>query len=275
MHNFLAHLARVRRSRRDLAVAAFLFGVITLARVVIPGSVTGVAFLYVVPVALLAVNLGLRGGVVAAGVATGCASLWLWFHDDVQGLVGAPLRLIVFGWVAALVGILSEQVRDRELLVSQLRHVASHDQLTGLPNRRAWDERFAHELQRATRSGEPLTVVAIDLDHLKQVNDTDGHAAGDGFIAESAAAWRRALRTTDFVARLGGDEFSAVLPNCTEAYASKVAERASQTSSRDHRFSVGIARWDGEESGPQLLARADQALYDAKRAAGAVPAASS
>jgi diguanylate cyclase (GGDEF)-like protein len=142
------------------------------------------------------------------------------------------------------------------------------DQLTGLANRRAWDERFVHELRKAARSGTPLSVAVIDLDGLKRVNDTCGHGEGDRLIERCASAWRHAVRETDFVARLGGDEFFVLLPDCPEPEAMEVGRRMLHAVPSDQRFSLGVARWDGVESGDALIARADRAMYDAKAAGG-------
>ena len=125
------------------------------------------------------------------------------------------------------------------------------------------------ETRRAARSNEPLLVAMIDLDNLKTLNDTKGHAAGDLLLRESAASWSQAVRDTDFVARLGGDEFAVLLPNCTEADADAVIDRMRQAMPGGHRFSVGIARWDGEETILSFISRADAALYRDKAAARA------
>jgi len=142
--------------------------------------------------------------------------------------------------------------------------MATEDTLTGIPNRRAWDERLTVEARRAIRSGEPLLVAMVDLDGLKWVNDTQGHAADDRLLRASAAGWSGAIRDTDFVARLGGDEFAVLLPNCTDVDAEVVIERMQRAMTEGQRFSVGVASWDGAEPLPSLIARADQALYEDK-----------
>jgi len=158
----------------------------------------------------------------------------------------------------------ARDITERKRLEHNLQTLATTDKLTGLPNRRAWEERVTVEARRAARSGEPLLVAMVDLDDLKSVNDNAGHAAGDRLLRASAAAWCEALRKTDFIARLGGDEFGVLLPNCIEAEAEVVIERMRQAMPTGHRFSVGVARWDGEEPLLNLLKRADQALYEAK-----------
>ena len=153
--------------------------------------------------------------------------------------------------------------REKESLVHRLTR---EDPLTGVANRRAWDERFAHEVQRANRSGEPFYVAMIDLDNLKVVNDTEGHEAGDRLLTEATTAWQQTIRQTDFLARLGGDEFGVLLPNCDEEAGQQVVQRMLDAMPVGRGFSAGIARWDGHEATRDLVRRADEALYAAKDA---------
>jgi hypothetical protein len=110
---------------------------------------------------------------------------------------------------AVVVRLLSERI-DR--LVAELRHAASTDPLTGLLNRRAFAERGRRELARARRTGEPFAVLLIDVDRFKQINDRDGHAAGDAALVHLARELTGALREIDSLARIGGDEFAVLLP---------------------------------------------------------------
>lgn len=160
----------------------------------------------------------------------------------------------------------SELVRQRERLEVRLARLARTDALTRLPNRRAWDEDLARELARAQRSGEPVCAVLLDLDHFKAYNDNHGHQAGDEHLRATAALWRGSLRATDLIARYGGEEFAVLLPGTTTPRASRVVEALRRSVPRGETVSAGIAEWDRSESGPQLVARADQALYEAKRA---------
>jgi diguanylate cyclase (GGDEF)-like protein len=139
--------------------------------------------------------------------------------------------------------------------------LAETDSLTGLPNRRAWDEVLAS----ATTSGiRQLCVAVIDIDHFKTYNDSEGHQAGDKLLQDAAAAWRQALRGGDIVARYGGDEFAVMMPECDIAKAKGVAERLCKALPGGRTTSVGVAQWDGLEDAESLVARADQALYEAK-----------
>ncbi|MDX6373978.1 MAG: hypothetical protein QOD98_2966, partial [Nocardioidaceae bacterium] len=150
------------------------------------------------------------------------------------------------------------------LLVDQARR----DPLTGLVNRRGWEETLQAEMSRAKRSRAPLSMLMLDLDGLKAFNDTHGHQAGDALIAAAARAWESRLRPTDVLARFGGDEFAALLPGCDETTALRVAEALLQGLPPGASCTAGIAEWDGTETGAALVSRADAALYDGKRAGG-------
>src|ERR1700735_1445556 len=101
-----------------------------------------------------------------------------------------------------------------ETLTAEVYKLAALDQLTGLYNRRSGEQRLAEEISRAQRHGRPLTVLLMDLDGLKSVNDKHGHAAGDTVIKSFADRLQRAIRGSDLAVRLGGDEFMAILPEC-------------------------------------------------------------
>ena len=149
--------------------------------------------------------------------------------------------------------------------------LATTDPLTGLYNRRQVDERLEAEVTRSRRHGQPLTVVAMDLDDFKRVNDQHGHAAGDIVLKEFARRIRKAIRGSDVAARIGGDEFLLVLPECTEAQAEALLARLSGleadlgASKICFQFSFGCTSYIPEESRQQLLARCDAALYAQKR----------
>ena len=106
----------------------------------------------------------------------------------------------------------------------------------------------------------------IDIDHFKAFNDRHGHPSGDALLRRAAEAWRNRLRPGDIIARYGGEEFTVLLPDCGTPQALAVADALRTLMPSGQTCSVGVATWDGQESGPQLVARADEALYDAKRA---------
>jgi diguanylate cyclase (GGDEF)-like protein/PAS domain S-box-containing protein len=160
----------------------------------------------------------------------------------------------------------ARDITERKQLEQTLETLATEDALTGLPNRRAWNERFVEALARAARSGESLSVAMLDLDNLKELNDSQGHAAGDRLLKEIAVAWRWALRDVDYLGRVGGDEFAAILPGCGHGDRATVIERLQDAMPERHSVSVGVATWNGEESAQALLKRADDLLYGAKAA---------
>ncbi|HEX6714921.1 MAG TPA: GGDEF domain-containing protein [Thermoleophilaceae bacterium] len=146
--------------------------------------------------------------------------------------------------------------------------MARTDSLTGLANRRAWDEELRREFERARRSGHQLHVAMVDLDGFKQFNDERGHQAGDDLLREIGAEWRLIARVTDLIARYGGDEFAVLLPNCTPESAHAVVERLRAVLPRGVSCCAGLARWDGQMTAEELMARADVSLYAAKTAGG-------
>jgi diguanylate cyclase (GGDEF)-like protein len=177
-------------------------------------------------------------------------------------LIAALLWMVIAG-IAGFT--LSELVRQRELLATRLELTARTDALTGLPNRRAWDEALEREILHAARAEAPLCMALLDLDFFKQFNDQNGHPAGDSHLKEVAALWRARLRSADLIARYGGEEF-ALLLTATDAFqAQQVVETLRDCVPLDETVSAGIAQWDGSESEAELFARADAALYEAKR----------
>jgi diguanylate cyclase (GGDEF)-like protein/PAS domain S-box-containing protein len=155
---------------------------------------------------------------------------------------------------------------DHERLLARLQQIADTDQLTGLPNRRAWDSRLPDVMATALRHGRPLTVAVADLDRFKEYNDRNGHLEGDRLLRSAAQGFGRALRQGDLVCRWGGEEFAIALQDCGPGDAARVLERVRQAVPDGQTCSIGYASWDGLESPADLLARADAALYDAKHA---------
>jgi diguanylate cyclase len=154
---------------------------------------------------------------------------------------------------------------EREELLARVEAIARTDELTGLPNRRAWDEDLRLELARGRRQDHAVCVAMIDLDFFKDYNDERGHQAGDALLQEAATAWRMQLRVTDVLARYGGEEFAVLLPDCPPHQALKVIGRLRGTTPERQTCSAGVAYWDRAESADALVGRADAALYEAKR----------
>ena len=139
------------------------------------------------------------------------------------------------------------------------------DPVTGVPNRRVWDEELARAMTWARRDHDPLCVVIMDLDHFKDFNDDWGHPRGDRLLHDVATAWAAGLRDVDVLARYGGDEFAIVMPGCTAQDATGVLQRLSSLTPERQQTSIGIAEWNGTETAEELVARADAALFQSKR----------
>jgi diguanylate cyclase (GGDEF)-like protein len=153
---------------------------------------------------------------------------------------------------------------DRADLVALLATQARTDPLTGAANRRSWDEAMDRELARARRTGDPLTVALIDMDHFKAYNDTQGHAAGDGLLRDIVTAIRAELRTGDVIARWGGEEFALALPGCDLQQAQTIASRLLRVVPSGQTASIGLTQARTQDTPRALIERADRALYIAK-----------
>jgi diguanylate cyclase (GGDEF)-like protein len=179
------------------------------------------------------------------------------------------------GVAGVLLPVLIFQMRSRNTelwrLNRTLDELAHIDPLTRLRNRRAIEQLLVAELSASSRHQQPLTVLLLDVDHFKLVNDTHGHHAGDRALQEIAGALERALRTEDAIGRWGGEEFLAVLRLTDEDGAIRVAERLRQavadsaTGEPGRSITIGVAQWRGEPA-ETLLAEADRALYAGKLA---------
>ena len=174
---------------------------------------------------------------------------------------------------ARIVELQCELISTRE----RLRYQASHDILTGVFNRAALTESLDRELARSRRAGDPLSVLMVDLDFFKRVNDTCGHAAGDAVLREACVRFKGALRAYDILGRFGGEEFVVVLPSCEAEGALRSAERlraaladspmrvGEHTVAVTCSVGVGVGSRPREVDAAGLLASADAAVYEAKR----------
>ncbi|RCX16714.1 PAS domain S-box-containing protein/diguanylate cyclase (GGDEF)-like protein [Fontibacillus phaseoli] len=175
------------------------------------------------------------------------------------------------GHLERLEGVIID-ITERKRLEEQVEYLAYHDELTGLPNRVLFNMRFDQYIHEGTSL---LTIMFIDLDNFKEVNDAFGHSAGDLLLKEIAGRLSAHIRDTDMVCRLGGDEFLLLLSHSDARHASKVAERIIASLSSPFHYqgyplvatpSIGVCVYEG---GPcdldQLIREADEAMYEAKR----------
>jgi diguanylate cyclase (GGDEF)-like protein len=158
------------------------------------------------------------------------------------------------------------------MLYERARELALRDQLTGLHNRRFFDESLSDAIARGGRGGTSVGLLVIDLDGLKEINDDGGHVAGDAALRAAAEALRRCVRAGDLPCRLGGDEFAVILPGADPSAAMLVAERAQRTLSElsqgRYSFSGGVTVDVAGHPPHELYRRADDAAYRAKQSGG-------
>jgi len=208
------------------------------------------------------------------------SSYSFYLNQSVRALVGMVLIFSVYlVYQQVMITRMRGQMADQldaltkvENLTNEVYKLAALDQLTGLYNRRSGEQRLAEEISRAVRHARPLTVLLIDIDGLKQINDRLGHAAGDLMLKTFSERLQRAIRGSDLAVRLGGDEFMVVLPECRADEVRHVLSRVEglefeyEQSKVPCRFSRGWTDYKPGETSAELLKRADDALYANKRA---------
>jgi diguanylate cyclase (GGDEF)-like protein len=200
------------------------------------------------------------------------------FYDDWNGVFAADmaLRLMVWSTVSFMACVWTTRVRvQRADLIQEEEHAkrqARLDPLTGLGNRRAFDERLDRAIESARVAGKPLSVIVSDLDDFKEINDSYGHLNGDELLRTAAEAMRAAVRDDDACYRWGGDEFAVLLPNVEQHVAERVAERVSSAvvascirpGGDPQTLAWGIAELAPGMKASDLLASADLALMTRK-----------
>jgi diguanylate cyclase (GGDEF)-like protein len=193
-----------------------------------------------------------------------------------EAVFGLITLIVLFNIYTIYQEILIKRLR-RQLLEKQdhsyvLRNLAMIDPLTGLYNRRFAEQRLAAEVARAARRGDPLTVLTLDLNNFKSINDTYGHPAGDQVLQDFASRLNKVIRGSDLAVRLGGDEFLVLLPECSLDQLKLVLNRLGSVEVAWHgqkipvTFSSGWKNYEAGDRPEDLLAAADQALYAGKRA---------
>lgn len=260
-----------------------LWLLLTLVAGVIIGGPGVVAF----PVSALLV-CALSCGMFTTAIMTLAFSLWtllgttfghielLFDSNNHLGLLS--MRLGVASVALAPI-VVASVMASRERSLDAMRHLAEHDALTGLLNRRAFFERVRHQLSRLIDQQQPAALLMIDMDHFKQINDRYGHAAGDAVLRSAARKLRDSLRGSDVCGRLGGEEFAVLIPRCTPALLERITSRIHQVprhlpvtldKGREAVFRLSVSIGATYCQGPSddltsMLSRADQAMYAAKQ----------
>lgn len=228
---------------------------------------------------ILLLTLGVASFAFPAMLSSEQTTYSFYLNQAVRALVGLVLLFSVYlVYQRNLISKLRNELTDQmnsiakvESLASEVYKLAALDQLTGIYNRRSGEQRLEQEISRAQRHGRPLTILLMDIDNLKQMNDTHGHAAGDTALTGFADRLQRAIRGSDLAVRLGGDEFMAILPECRSEEVRHVLARIEgfEFVCDDQKirlqFSRGWTDYKPGESPQQLLHRADQQLYADKR----------
>lgn len=195
---------------------------------------------------------------VLAPVSGQVAHLVGYDHGEWVALFGG------FVVAALVVARLMDLVHELQVKAVQLAALARRDGLTGIPNRRTWEHELSRACAVARDEDAPLSVAILDFDRFKAYNDRHGHLAGDQVLKATSAAWTAVLPDGGFLARFGGEEFAVLLPRLQRAEAVRVLERLRTAVTHDQTCSIGMAIWNGTETPAQVMARADQALYEAK-----------
>lgn len=232
------------------------------------GAASGYAVLMMMAMIWFGIQTTDRELMVGMGVLVACAYLPMLIFGPPAYPVewGHATLLVIVGFTVAM--SLRAVTRELQSVNSRLLKDATVDDLTGLLNRRGWRMTAERELARAAREGTRIGVLVLDLDNLKEINDTRGHDEGDRVLIETAQRMRAALRAGDVLARLGGDEFGALLVDTSQGQGMTAVDRLRQMTPELGSFSAGVAHWDASEPLDELLRRADVALYTAKTDGG-------
>lgn len=216
------------------------------------------------------------GGTLEGGIPS--AEKFAFMGMVLAGLAGTMGLLLIFPLLSSGVrerGKLQKMTESLSVRSQNLEQAAVTDGLTGMHNRRYFDDAMTEYLTAFRRIDKPIGMAILDLDHFKKVNDTWGHDAGDEVLRQVALCLQEFTRYHDVVARLGGEEFAILSPNITERQLFNLADRIRQavgalnidvgSTTLKVTMSAGLAIWNGAESGEELYRRADKQLYEAKR----------
>jgi diguanylate cyclase (GGDEF)-like protein len=231
-----------------------------------------ISLIFVLPLIFAASSYPLRP-TIAVCVADVGASLVVGLSDGGSDVARA---VVLTGLLTATAIMCALQARNHDRQREALKVISRTDPLTGVLNRRGFEERLSACLRTAERSGEPVALLLLDLDSFKPVNDRDGHAAGDALLQWVATRIESCLRPADGVGRVGGDEFAVVAPDVDAREASELSARIVRTLEERIGASVGVAGYPSDGASADELHRcADEALYRIKRSrrqAAAAPA---
>lgn len=291
MNKKIAHHVVRRILRRDLQIAllcVMLNLVFLILDLLTPlGVATGMLYAISILVSLFSESRQVTWFVVALSYLLVLIGFLLSPHDGVAFWIAAinrAMSALVIG-TSAVLGLqlqeakttLADRERKLEETNARLADLANRDALTGLYNRRYFDQQLQREFQRASREGNMLSVLLLDVDYLKDYNDTQGHPAGDDVLIRVAQAIQASLRRPgDLAARYGGDEFAVVLPRTDAVGAHRRAEAIQKAISgstarpRSHHLTLSIGTatvspTSDRALGASLVSAADQALYRAKQ----------
>jgi diguanylate cyclase (GGDEF)-like protein len=257
---------RVVRSRwREPFFVLWSITTIALTTVVVAadgGSTSPLALLFFVPVVFAALSYPLVSVVVI-----GALDYVAYVAVGVAGQQPDPQYVGFFAFSLACVAVLCGwHARNQDRRRAALSRVSRADALTGCLNRRGFEERFDSELSRASRTGLPLGLIMLDLDHFKEINDTRGHAAGDEVLRWAVEVMNDVVRPMDIVGRIGGDEFAVAVPGAGPDDSAAVARRLRTALAEQAPTSIGVACFptDGADL-EELQHSADLELYAGKR----------
>lgn len=270
---FLSFLIYLREPREELMVTGLGFGVLQF--------VTGAALLHF----RIAAEQRTRWLLAGSFFVLSFGLLWLgftaWFEPEVilptSGTSLTPGPALLACYAVTIASSFAFILMHKERADRETYELATTDSLTGVYNRRTFKELAEPHLSRSRRSKLPVSLLMLDLDHFKRINDTYGHLAGDDVLKAFAELIRGCLRKEDLLARYGGEEFVVLLPGCSQASAAALAERiregvsALPMEANNHLARVTVSIGAASEAGDTLpsleamLGRADEALYQAKR----------
>jgi diguanylate cyclase (GGDEF)-like protein len=257
--------------RRALRLAGYLLLTLLVYwvnAVTPPGARLGI--LYIIPVLLVTWTEGLTWGIVFAVATIGFREATAW--EQMPADTPMVLRLANTGAYVAVLGVAMAGLQTLRRREAQMARLVIQDQLTNVLNARAFAERLGQELDRNRRYPRSLALMYMDLDNFKVINDTHGHQTGDAVLRLVADAMRSSVRQADVVGRLGGDEFAVLMPETDAQLADAAAKRLIASlrnvfkGTPNVTASIGVVSCTATDaSTDDLLRRADQAMYDAKK----------